>query len=88
MYMGITQISSKDQIVISAEIRKRLHIKPRDRFLVFGKGEEILFRRISELHEKPWEELTRPFRNRAKELGIIREDVAKAIREVRAERRK
>ena len=88
MYVDITKISSKGQVVIPSEIRKKLHIKPKDRFLVFGKDEEILFRKISEPKEKTWEEITKPFRKRAKELGITRADVDKAIQEVRAEKRK
>lgn len=38
--------------------------------------------------QKTWEEITRPLRKRAKELGITQEDIAEEIQKYRAEKRK
>lgn len=84
MYINVAKISSKGQIVIPAEIRKALNIKPEDRFLVFGKDDRIVFKKISEeALEKSFDEIAEPFRKRAEELGLTRTDLEKAIREVR-----
>jgi len=46
MEMGITKISKKGQIVIPAEIRRDLDIKTSDKFMVFGKKDTILIKKI------------------------------------------
>ena len=43
----ITTISEKGQVVIPQSIRKELGIKPKNRFLVYGKGDTIIMKKIS-----------------------------------------
>ncbi len=89
MYVNITRISSKGQIVIPAEIRKKLNIKPQDKFLIFEKDDSIIFNKISEsTFEKTFDEIAEPFRKRAKELGITRGDVNRIVHKTRHEERK
>jgi AbrB family looped-hinge helix DNA binding protein len=52
----VTTISEKGQVVIPLSVRKELGIKPRTKFLVFGRGDTVIMKRL-ELPdvEKEWE---------------------------------
>jgi len=52
----VTTISEKGQVVIPQSLRKELGIKPRTKFLVFGRGNIVIMKRL-ELPdvEKEWE---------------------------------
>jgi AbrB family looped-hinge helix DNA binding protein len=54
----VATISEKGQIVIPQSIRKELGIKPRTKFLVFGKGDTVIMKRL-ELPDmkKEWNEI-------------------------------
>lgn len=54
----ITTMSEKGQVVIPQEIREHLRIKPKTKFIVFGKGNTIIMKRI-ELPDlkKEWEDI-------------------------------
>jgi AbrB family looped-hinge helix DNA binding protein len=42
----VTTISEKGQIVIPQSIRKELGIKPKTKFLVYGKGDTIIMKKL------------------------------------------
>lgn len=42
----ITTISEKGQVVIPQSIRKELGIKPKNKFLIYGKGDTIIMKKI------------------------------------------
>ncbi len=42
----ITTISEKGQVVIPQSIRKELGIKPKNKFLVYGKGDTIIMKKL------------------------------------------
>lgn len=54
----VTTMSEKGQVVIPQSIRKELGIKPRTKFLVFGRGDTVIMKRL-ELPDvkKEWEEI-------------------------------
>lgn len=54
----ITTISEKGQIVIPQSIRKELKIKPKTKFLVFGKGDTVIMKKL-ELPDvkKEWDKI-------------------------------
>jgi AbrB family looped-hinge helix DNA binding protein len=54
----VTTISEKGQVVIPQSLRKELGIKPRTKFLVFGRGDIVIMKRL-ELPdvEKEWESI-------------------------------
>ncbi|MDA4134176.1 MAG: AbrB/MazE/SpoVT family DNA-binding domain-containing protein [Thaumarchaeota archaeon] len=56
----VTTISEKGQVVIPQSLRKELGIKPRTKFLVFGRGDIVIMKRL-ELPdvEKEWEGIFR-----------------------------
>jgi len=54
----VTTISEKGQVVIPQSIRKELGIKPRTKFLVFGRGDTVIMKKL-ELPDvkKEWEQI-------------------------------
>ena len=42
----VTTISEKGQVVIPQSIRKELKIKPKNKFLVYGKGDTIILKKL------------------------------------------
>ncbi|MGA3111193.1 MAG: AbrB/MazE/SpoVT family DNA-binding domain-containing protein [Candidatus Bathyarchaeia archaeon] len=54
----VTTISEKGQVVIPQSIRKELGIKPKNKFLVYGRGDTIIMKKL-ELPslKKEWEDI-------------------------------
>lgn len=52
----VTTVSEKGQVVIPQSIRKELGIKPKTKFLVYGRGDTIIMKKL-ELPDlkKEWE---------------------------------
>ncbi len=74
----ITTISEKGQVVIPQSIRKELGIKPKNKFLVYGRGDTIIMKKL-ELPDlqKEWEEIFKTMDK--KELKISDQEVQKEI---------
>lgn len=54
----VTTVSEKGQVVIPQSIRKELGIKPKTKFLVYGRGDTVIMKKL-ELPDlkKEWEEI-------------------------------
>jgi AbrB family looped-hinge helix DNA binding protein len=82
----VTTISEKGQVVIPQSLRKELGIKPRTKFLVFGRGDIVIMKRL-ELPdvEKEWEDIFRMMDEKGLKLSEkeILEEVAASRREGR-----
>lgn len=82
----VTTISEKGQVVIPQSLRKELGIKPRTKFLVFGRGDIVIMKRL-ELPdvEKEWEDIFRIMDEKKLKLSEkeILEEVATSRREGR-----
>jgi AbrB family looped-hinge helix DNA binding protein len=78
----VTTISEKGQIVIPQSIRKQLKIKPKNKFLVYGKGDTIILKKL-ELPDikKEWDKIFEMMDK--KELNISEEEIEEKIRQVR-----
>ena len=83
----ITKISSKGQIVIPQEIRKKLDLEEGNLMVVSNKNDTILLKKIEIPKIKTWEEVTKPFREAAKKINFSREDLERVIAEVRLNKR-
>jgi AbrB family looped-hinge helix DNA binding protein len=83
----LTKMSTKGQVVIPKAMREELDMADGDVFAVFGKADTIVLRRVSVPTEEEFEELMRWGRDFAERKGITRDDVQKAIDEVREERK-
>ncbi len=54
----VTTISEKGQVVIPQSIRKELGIKPKNKFLVYGKGDTIIMKKLQlPSLKKEWEDI-------------------------------
>jgi AbrB family looped-hinge helix DNA binding protein len=83
----VTTISEKGQVVIPQSIRKELGIKPRTKFLVFGRGDTVIMKRL-ELPDvkKEWDDIFRMMDKKG--LKLSEEEIQKEIAAERIERRK
>lgn len=83
MTISVTKISSKGQVVIPKEIREQLGLERGTLLLADTKGDRIVLKKLSEPEEGIFSELSDPVREKVSELGIDRDDVDRAISEVR-----
>ena len=84
MEVETTKISEKGQVVIPSNLRKMMGIKKADQFLVFGEDSTIVLKKIERpAIKKTFEELAKPIQKAAKQLGLSRTDLKKAIKDAR-----
>ena len=82
----VTTISEKGQVVIPQSIRKELKIKPKTKFLVFGKGDTVIMKKL-ELPDikKEWNEIFKALDR--KNLKFSEEEIQREIAEARKSHR-
>ncbi len=84
MQVELTRISEKGQVVIPSSLRREMAIKKSDQFLVFGEGSTVILKKVEiSALKKTFDEISKPLQKAAKEAGLTRADVRKAILEVR-----
>jgi AbrB family looped-hinge helix DNA binding protein len=74
-----TRMSSKGQIVIPEEIRKRLGLKAGDKFLVVGDKDVVILKSISTPSIDEFDDLIAKARKQAERAGLKRSDITEAI---------
>lgn len=74
-----TKMSSKGQIVIPEEIRKKLGLKAGDKFLVMGDKDIVILKTLSVPSTDEFDELINEAHKQAKAAGMKRSDIAGAI---------
>ncbi len=81
----VTTMSEKGQVVIPQSIRKELGIKPKTKFLVYGRGDTVIMKKL-ELPDlkREWEEIFKLMDK--KELKLSNEDVQREIAAARKTR--
>jgi len=81
----VTTISEKGQIVIPQSIRKELGIKPKTKFLVYGKGDTVIMKKL-ELPDmkKEWNEIFKIMDK--KNLKLDESEIQKEVAETRKRR--
>ena len=74
----VTTISQKGQVVIPQSIRKELGIKPKTKFLIYGKGDTVIMKKL-ELPDlkKEWDDIFRAMDKKA--LKLSEEDIQREI---------
>lgn len=82
--VATTKLSSKGQVVIPEEVRKKLHLKEGDQFVVIGKGDAVILKTISPPSLDEFNDLLKEAQVQAKKAGMKKEDIKKAIKRVRA----
>jgi AbrB family looped-hinge helix DNA binding protein len=80
--LEVTTMSEKGQVVIPQSIRKELGIKPKTRFLVYGRGDTVIMKKLAlpDL-KKEWEDLFSLMDK--KELKMSDKEIQKEIAEAR-----
>jgi AbrB family looped-hinge helix DNA binding protein len=82
----VTTISEKGQIVIPQSIRRELGIKPKTKFLVYGKGDTVIMKKLDFPDmKKEWNEIFKAMDK--KNLKISESEIQNEIGEVRKLRR-
>lgn len=82
--LEITSLSSKGQIVIPQELRKRLHLHVGEKFIVIGEDDTIVLKKLEIPSFKGFDRLLKKTREFAKRKKIKQSDVKDAIKRARA----
>ena len=81
--LATTRMSSKGQVVIPEDIRKRLGFKAGSQFVVVGEKDVVILKAISPPSMGEFDALIAETRKQAKQAGIKRPDIAAAVAKVR-----
>jgi AbrB family looped-hinge helix DNA binding protein len=76
-------MSSKGQVVIPEEVRKRLGLRAGARFVVVGEDDVVVLKTIQGPSMRDFDALIAKARREAGASGIRRSDIAKAVRRAR-----
>ncbi len=82
--LATTKMSSKGQVVIPEEVRRRLGLEPGTQFIVIGDKEVIVLKKLSPPSMDEFDELISLARKQAKQAGLKKADIRKAIAKVRS----
>jgi AbrB family looped-hinge helix DNA binding protein len=81
--LATTKMSSKGQIVIPEDIRKRLGLKPGAQFVVVGQNDVVILKTITQPSMNEFDKLISEARKQAKKAGMKKTDITSAIQKVR-----
>jgi len=81
--LATTRLSSKGQVVIPEEIRKRLGLHVGSQFVVVGENDVVILKTIRRPSMREFDALIRKARQQARRSGMRRSDIGKAIARVR-----
>lgn len=81
--ISTTKMSSKGQVVIPENIRKRLNLKPGTQFVVVGDNDVVILKNISPPSLDEFDDLIAEARIKAKDAGIKKSDIRDAVLKAR-----
>ena len=81
--LATTKMSSKGQVVIPEDIRRRLNLKAGSQFVVVGEKDVVIFKSISQPSMEEFDKLIAEARRQAKEVGLKKPDVYSAVAKAR-----
>lgn len=81
--LATTKMTSRGQVVIPEDIRKRLNLKVGAQFVVVGEKDVVIFKSITQPSMKEFDTLIAEARRQAKEARLKRSDVYAAIAKAR-----
>jgi len=84
--LATTKMSSKGQVVIPEDIRKRLGLEAGSQFIVVAGKDAVILKTISPPSMDEFDELIRKARRQARKAGMKRSDIKEAIAKVRGRR--
>ena len=78
-----TKMSSKGQVVIPEDIRKRLKLKAGSQFVVVGEDDVVILKAIFRPSFAEFDSLIAEARRQAKEAGLKKSDIVDTVAKVR-----
>jgi AbrB family looped-hinge helix DNA binding protein len=84
--IATTKMSSRGQVVIPESIRDRLGLGPGVQFAVFGQDDVVMFKVINPPAADEFARLKRELQHQARQGGLKRSDIPKAIAKARGRR--
>ena len=81
--IATTKLSSKGQVVIPEEIRRRLGLETGAQFVVIGDRDVVILKAIHPPEMSQFDGLVGKARKAARRAGMKRSDIRKAVGEVR-----
>ena len=84
--VSTTKMSSKGQVVIPENIRKRLNLKVGSQFIVVGDKDVVILKNISPPSIDEFGDLIAEARKKGKQAGIKKSDIKNAILSVRGQK--
>lgn len=84
--LATTKMSSKGQVVIPEDIRRRLNLKAGVQFMVVGEKDVVILKAIAPPSMREFDVLIAEARKQAKESGMKPADITAAIARVRSKK--
>ncbi len=84
--LATTKMSSKVQVVIPEDIRRRLDLKTGSQFVVVAGKDAVILKTITPPAMDEFDALIREARQQARKAGMKRSDIKKSIATVRGRR--
>jgi len=84
--IATTKMSSKGQVVIPEEIRKRLGLKAGAQFVVVAENDTVIMKAISPPSMDEFDTLVAEARKQAKKAGLKKADIDAIISDVRSKK--
>ena len=85
--IATTKMSSKGQVVIPENIRKKLKLKAGAQFVVMGENDIVILKSISPPSLDEFDSLIAKARKQGKQAGIKKSDISDAISKVRGRKK-
>lgn len=84
--VSTTKLSSKGQVVIPEDIRRKLNLKTGTQFVVVGDKDIVILKSISPPSIDEFDELISKARNTVKLSGLKKKNIENAIKKVRSKK--
>jgi AbrB family looped-hinge helix DNA binding protein len=84
--VATTKMSSKGQVVIPEDIRRRLKLKSGARFMVMGEDDVVILKAITPPSMREFDALIAEARKQAKSAGVKQSDIRAAITRARGQK--
>lgn len=84
--IATTKMSSRGQVVIPEEVRNALGLEPGSQFVVVGRGDVVVLKKVTPPSMSDFNGILREARRQAAQAGMKRANVAAATRAVRGGR--
>ncbi len=81
--LATTKMTSKGQVVIPEDIRKRLGLRTGAQFVVVGQKDVVILKTITQPSMIEFDQLVSEARKQAKKVGMKKSDIISAIQAVR-----